>query len=113
VGLTVFDVVLIAKIVHDFAPMYGLFDNQCYMFARVIFDVIVQLFSFRKDDHSIPVPAPTLELNPPPNANVIVVPSPDQAGRWAGLLIVNPIVRQTIVNIVVARYNRERPLYNI
>jgi hypothetical protein len=116
VGLFAFDVLLIAKIVHDYAPMYGLFDNQCYMFARVIFDVIVQLFSFRDsplDSIPTPIPAPSEEVDLPPNANVIVVPSPDQAGRWAGLLIVDPIVRSTIVSLVVARYKIERPLYDL
>jgi len=120
VGLYIFDVILIAQIVHVYAPMYGLFDNQCYMFARVVFDVIVQLFSFHKpaleDDPSIhrtPVPAPSREVDLPANANVVVVPSPDQAGRWAGLLIVDPVVRSTIVSIVVAQYKIERPLYDV
>jgi len=123
VGLTAFDVVLIAKIVHDYAPMYGLFDNQCYMFARVIFDAVVQLFSLHPPAlqnnhtstsiHNTPIPAPSQEVNLPANANVVVLPSPDQAGRWAGFLIVDPIVRSTIVSIVVARYNVERPLYDV
>jgi hypothetical protein len=47
------------------------------------------------------------------NANLIVVPSPDRAGRWSGLLILDPIVRATIVSIVIARYDEERPMYNI
>ena len=121
VGLTAFDVVLITKIVHNYALMYGLFDNQCYMFARVIFDAIVQLFSLPtlKNDHTstsihnTPVPAPSREVNLPANANIVVIPSPDQAGHWAGFLIVDPIVRSTIVSIVVAWYNIECPLYNV
>jgi hypothetical protein len=112
VGLYIFDVILIAKIVHDYAPMYGLFDNQCYMFARVIFDAIVQLFSYR-NGHDAPVPAPSREVDLPQNANVVVVPSPDQAGRWAGLLIVDPTIRETIVRIVVDWYRTERPLFNV
>lgn len=125
VGLTVFDVVLIAKLVHDYAPIYGLFDNQCYMFARVIFDVIVQLFSHPPSalepdrNHAStsipkgPVPAPSQEVGVPKNANVVIVPAPDQAGRWAGLLIVDPIVKSTIVDIVIERYNAERALYTL
>ena len=116
VGLTVFDVLLIAKIVHDYAPLYGLFDNQCYMFARVIFDVIVQRFSINTSANtSTAVPAPSQEVNLPTNANIIAVPSPGppgRAGRWYGLLILDPIVRATIVSIVMARYDDERPMYN-
>jgi len=125
VGLTVFDVVLIAKVVHDYAPIYGLFDNQCYMFVRVIFDVIVQLYSLPPSafepnrDHAstsipkTPVPAPSLEVGTPKNANVAVVPAPDseQTGRWAGLLIVDPTVKLAIVSIVIARFKAERALY--
>ena len=84
------------------------------MFARVIFDVIVQRFSINTSANtSAIVPAPSPEVNLPTNANVIVIPSPDRAGRWAGLLILDPIVRSTIVSIVVARYDEERPLYDL
>ena len=124
VGLYVFDVVLIAKLVHDYAPMYGLFDNQCYMFARVIFDVIVQLYSLPSSAlapdasestsiHHDPIPAPSQEVDAPKNANIIIVPQPDEAGRWAGLLIVDPIVRSTIVSIVIDCFKAEHELYKL
>jgi hypothetical protein len=114
VGLFLFDVLLIAKIVHDYAPLYGLFNNQCYMFARVVFDVIVQRFSINTSANTpTTVPAPSREANLPTNANLIVVPTPDRAGRWSGLLILDPMVRATIVSIVIARYDEERPLYNL
>jgi hypothetical protein len=38
VGLSLFDLILLARVVHEHAPIYGLFDNQCYMFSSVIFD---------------------------------------------------------------------------
>lgn len=123
VNLSVFDVVLLAMVVHQHAPIYGLFDNQCYMFASVMFDAIVQLYSLPAAaldfEHAststptsgTPVPAPTPEVGAPKNANVVVVPSPDQAGRWSGLLIIDPIVKATIVSIVTAEFRRERALY--
>jgi hypothetical protein len=103
-------------VVHDYAPIYGLFDNQCYMFARVVFDVVVQLFSLPSstlEPDSRPVPAPSQEVDTPKNANVVVVPSPDQTGRWAGLLVLDPIVKSTIVSIVIERFKVERPLYEL
>jgi len=112
VGLTLLDVILIAKIMHDYAPLYGLFDNQCYMFAQVIFDVIVQRFSISTTANTA-VPAPSQEVNLPTNTNLIVIPLPDRAGRWSGLLILDPIVRATIVSIVIARYDEDRPMYNL
>jgi hypothetical protein len=98
--------------VHDYAQMYGLFSNQCYMFARVVFDVIVQLFSYRPDSNT-PVPAPCHKSGPPLDANIIVMPLSEQAGRWVGLLIIDPMVRVAMVDIVVARYKIERPMYEV
>jgi len=121
VELSLFDVVLLAKVVHDYAPIYGLFDNHCYMFASVMFDVIVQLKSLPASAHDhdrastsisdTPVPAPTPEVGAPKNANIVVVPSPDEAGRWSGLLILDPIVKSTIVSIVISEFMAERLLY--
>jgi hypothetical protein len=123
VEMSLFDVVLLAQLVHQYAPIYGLFDNHCYMFACVVFDAMVQLFSLPASAHdpdrastsiSTPVPAPTPGVNSAPNnANIVVVPSPgpDRAGRWSGLLILDPIVKATIVSIVVARFRAERRLY--
>lgn len=125
VELSLFDVGLLAQVVHDFAPIYGLFDNQCYMFASVMFDAIVQLYSLHpsalNQDPTItnpnptiantPVPAPTPEVGSPQNANIIFLPEPDQAGRWSGLLILDPIVKATIVSIVVSKFRTERAVY--
>ena len=66
VDLPLFDVALLAEAVHDYAPVYGLFDNQCYLFASVLFDAIVQLYSLPASaqdpnipSSSTPIPAPT------------------------------------------------------
>jgi hypothetical protein len=121
VGLSLFDVVLLAHVVHEYAPIYGLFDNHCYMFASVMFDAIVQLYSLRASAFNpalaststsdTSIPAPTREVGAPKNANIVVLPSPDQAGRWSGLLILDPIVKATIVSIVISQFRVERGLY--
>jgi len=119
VDLCLFDLVLLARVVHDHAPIYGLFDNQCYMFACVIFDAVVQLHSLPSatlanpslsTSHG-PVPAPTREVGAPGNANTIIFPHVDQSGqsgRWGGLLILDPSVKATIVSIVIEKFNIER-----
>ena len=121
VDLPLFDVALLAEAVHDYAPVYGLFDNQCYLFASVLFDAIVQLYSLpasAQDPNipsssilSTPVPAPTPEVGAPRNANIVIVPSPDQAGGWAGLLILDPMVKRTVVSIVVSQFKAQRTSY--
>lgn len=74
VGLSLFDVVLLAQVVHEYAPIYGLFDNHCYMFASVVFHAIIKLYS--------PPASPldpshdSTEVSEPINANVIVLPKP-------------------------------------
>jgi hypothetical protein len=117
VELSLFEVTLLGKIVHDYAPMYGLFDNHCYMFASVMFDAIVQLRSLPRCPFdpsvtsSTPVPAPTPQVRPPRNANVIVLPDGRKAGRWCGLLVIDPTVKATIVSIVMAEFDKQREFY--
>lgn len=129
-GLSLFDLILLAQVVHEHAPIYGLFDNQCYMFSSVttIFDAIVQLRSvpslpdhlgnsgdpapsFIPNTPTRPVPAPTREVGAPGNANLVIVPSPDLAGRWSGLLILDPIVKAQVVAIVISKFQDQRALY--
>jgi hypothetical protein len=137
VELSLFDVALLGSVVHEVAPIYGLFDNQCYMFASVIFDAVVQhftltsgAFDFENDNapppstSSEPVPYPSPDVGAPSNANVIFVPSPADDttgrfpsitaaddGRWSGLLIVDPIVKQAIVNVVISEFKTLRKSY--
>ena len=121
-SLSLFDLVLLSQVVHDYAPIYGLFDNQCYMFASVIFDSIVQIYSVphHHPDYSSNsnatrhFSAPSQEVGAPENCNVVILPSPngpDPAGRWSRLLIVDPTVKTAIVQIVGSRYTIQRAEY--
>jgi hypothetical protein len=114
IGLSLFDIILLTQVVHDQAPLYGLFDNQCYLFASVIFD-------------SVLIPAPSVKASVPRNANFIIVPDQllhndnlgeetetrnlNEAGRWCHLLIVDPLVKLTIVGIVISKFREERAYY--
>ena len=122
VGLSLFDAALLAQVVHENAPLYGLFDNHCYMFASVIFESIIQLYSLPgildppTSASQVPlsgVPAPSPEVDLPRNANLIVLPSPEahQSGRWSGLLVLDPLVRETIVCIVIDQFKPKRSNY--
>jgi hypothetical protein len=109
--LPLFDLVLLARVVNEYAPIYGLFDNHCYMFASVIFDAVIQLYS--RSSTPGPVPAPTPEVGPPGNTNRVFLPLLDEspAGSWAGLLILDPTVKSTIVNIVMSKFTAQRKKY--
>jgi hypothetical protein len=118
--LSLFEIVLLAQVVNQYAPIYGLFDNMCYMFASVIFDAVVQVYTFSPEisaSTSRPEgpPAPTAEVSVPGNANILVLPTvlptSNQAGRWFGILILDPIVKSTIVTIVVEKFKTERENY--
>ena len=112
-NLSLFDVVLLARVVHHYAPIYDLFQNQCYIFASVIFNTIVQIYSVPAvtvgtDSSSTAVPAPTPENGVPNNANMIFLPTPDQVGRWSGLLLIDPVVKSSIISVVYRIYMAER-----
>ena len=122
VQLYLFDLALLVLVVHEYAPIYGLFQNQCYMFASVTFDAIVQRYSLPPNAYephpqppstsSTAVPAPIEGPNPlPRNSNVITLPV--SAGRWSGLLIVDPIVKQEIVTIVLSAFMESKINYKI
>jgi len=80
-----------------------------------MFDTIVQLYSLpisafnlnpnhASNPNTGPVPAPTPEVGAPNNANIIVVPAPDQAGRWSGLLVLDPTVKAAVVSVVISQF---------
>jgi hypothetical protein len=103
------------------------------MFANVIFDAIVENFTLpqRSDDidnpppstSSGPLPHPTIEVGAPNNANLMIVPRPTHDtsgiftpfpadnGRWSGLLIIDPIVKQEIVKVVSTKFQSLRTTY--
>ena len=86
-NLSLFDVVLLAQVVHHHAQIYGLYQNHCYVFASVIFDTTVQICTpaaatFGTDYSSTAVPAPTPENGALGNANMLFLPTPDQAGCY-------------------------------
>ena len=120
-NLPLFDLVLLADEIHEHAPLYSLFENQCYWFANLLFELIVQYYTLPASASvastssipSGPLPAPTPEIGTPANANTIILPAGTwsrQAGRWMGVLINDPVVRLTVMSIVrdnfLARYER-------
>ena len=96
------------------------FDNICYMFTSIIFDTVVQVYTFSPKNSALTFrpegpPAPTAEVNVLGNANILVLPTilptSNQAGHWFNILILDPIVKSTIVTIVVNKFKAERENY--
>ena len=92
------------------------------MFASVMFESIIQLYSSpgvldppTSALQAPPggVPAPSREVDLPRDANLISLPCPDahQSGRWSGLLVLDPLVRETIVCIVIEHFKPLRTQY--
>jgi hypothetical protein len=103
VGLTLFHLVLIALIVHDVAPIYSLFESQCYWFANVIFDVIVSIY-----------PSKTHLRPPPASSPRVILPAdylPNQSGQFFGITINDPRVLQAVVDVVKSRFEAAKEIY--
>lgn len=121
-GLSLFDLVVLADVVHEQAPIYCLFQRHCYWFANVIFMAIVMLYTLPPSASTvlpastpassirapaIAVPAPTPAVDTPKDANLLILPENPQAGRagrWFGLLINDPGVLHTVVTIVTKKF---------
>lgn len=121
-GLSVFDLVLLALVLHEQAPFYNLFRNQCYFFANVLFQAVVQMYTLTPsssaslpsglDLHDTvnpgpdPVPNPTSGKNPPKDANLLILPLDfhGNAGRCMGMMINDPVVLSTVVAIVMGKF---------
>lgn len=83
VGLTLFDLAVLADAVHNHDPLYSILKSQCYWFASLICDVVLKAYvcstigskqgleNQDRDEVYIPI------------NNYL----PDLAGRWMGILI--------------------------
>jgi len=96
--------------------------HHCYLFASVMFDTIIQLYSLPISTFNLnpnhtsnlntgPIPAPTPEVGAPNNANIIIVPAPDQAGHWSGLLVLDPTVKAAVVSVVISQFKVQHASY--
>ncbi len=121
-GLSLFDLVLLALVLHEQAPFYNLFRNQCYFFAIVLFQAVVQIYSLTPSSstslpsgldlhHTLnpgpnPMPIPTSVKSPPKDANLLILPLDfhGEAGRCMGMMINDPVVLSTVVAIVMGKF---------
>ena len=67
-----------------------------------------KVLTFGTDYSSTAIPAPTPENGALGNANMLFLPTPDQAGRWSDLLIIAPIIKLSIVSVVCKWFLDER-----
>ncbi len=121
-GLSLFDLVLVALVLHLEAPFYTLFRNQCYFFANVLFQTIVQIYSLIPSSSTLlpagldlqethnpgpdPVPVPTIVKSLPKDANILILPLDfhGNVGRCMGIMINDPIVISTVVANVMGKF---------
>ena len=94
-SLSLFKVVVLADVVHNYAPLYSLFKRQCYWFAFIICAVILKTCTCS----SIGSPSFTEdEICIPPNSYL-----PNLAGRWMGILVRG--VEEAVLKIIIEKYN--------
>ena len=123
-NLPFFNLILLADVIHHFAPIYSLFENQCFWFANLLFEYIVRYHTLPASAYAPvaasssssagPVPAPTPAVGTPNNADKIILPmrsSSHEAGRWMGILISDPAIRLTVIKLVQTRFERRLQYY--
>jgi hypothetical protein len=125
--LPFFNLILLADVIHHFAPIYSLFENQCFWFANLLFEYILRYHTLPASAYASvatsssvtasstgPVPAPTPAVGTPNNADKIILPmrsSSDEAGRWMGILISDPAIRLTVITLVKATFEQRLQYY--
>ncbi len=102
-GLCLFQLVVLAHVVHKIAPTYALFESQCYWYANVIFEVILLLFPSKSRTSAPPGSSPTVRL---PDEYL-----PKEAGRWFGVLINDPRVVSAVVTIAKTQFESQLAKY--
>ena len=96
-SLPLFKVVVLADVVHNYAPLYSLFKRQCYWFVFIICAVILKTCTCS----TIGSPNHTEdEIRIPPNSYL-----PDVAGRWMGILVRG--VEEAVLKIIVEKYKAQ------
>jgi hypothetical protein len=95
-SLSLFQVIILADVVHNYAPLYSLFRCQCYWFAFIICAVILKTCTCSS------IGSPDLHTEDdiciPPNSYL-----PNLAGRWMGILVRG--VEEAVLKIMIEKYN--------
>jgi hypothetical protein len=93
-SLSLFQVVVLADVVHNYAPLYSLFRRQCYWFAFIICAVTLKTCICSS------IGSPDLHMEDiciPPNSYL-----PNLAGRWMGILVRG--VEEAVLEIMIEKY---------
>lgn len=80
-AMSLFDLAVLADVVHDHDPLYSLFQHQCFWFASLVCEVVESVYVCRKVGGATGRKSIS-DICIPPNDYL-----PDLAGRWAGILI--------------------------
>jgi hypothetical protein len=76
VKLSLFELGILVDVIHNDAPSYNLFQNQCYWFMLMIFEVVLRVYDNTLDSQGGISPDEYL---------------PKLGGKWGGMLIVAPV----------------------
>ena len=92
INLSLFELGILADVVHNEDPDYSLLKSQCYWFLHLIFEVVILLYGDN--------------LNTAPDSVTPVDYLPNLAGRWKNQLIIAP--KDEILRKVATKFLERR-----
>ena len=98
-SLSLFELVVLADVVHDHDPLYSLLRGQCYWFVKTICDVVVEEYACTcVGGNANSSPAASRDEVCTSQKNYL----PDTSGRWMGVMITG--VENTVTLIVAQNF---------
>jgi hypothetical protein len=100
-NLSFFELIVLAKVVHDFAQNYSIFERNCFWFSNMMMDAIIAIFGHEDNDR---------ENNFVP----IDIHHSDISRRWKGMKVTHtkPEELQTVIHDFKVRINTELSTVN-
>ena len=111
--VSLFDLAILAEVVHEEYPLYSIFKNQCYWFSHLILKAIIVISGLNKDAN--PGPDPTamlissLPATTPDSGDRMLTQNdfkfPSRQGTWRGMKIseITPIVLASVIGKYLER----------
>jgi hypothetical protein len=100
-SMTLFDLVVLADVVHEHDPLYSLLSSQCFWYASTIVSVIKRVYSCSEDTST------DLDKTLIPSMDNIRIPPndylPKLEGRFMGILITK--VEEAVSSVVAANFS--------
>jgi hypothetical protein len=102
---TLYDLAILVDVVHQVAPIYSLFENHCYWFAKIICDAIVEILNGKCADNDQDSDINNQPYQPPPDRPFSSSHLPSLCGTWKGILV-SDVKDDVLVTVLCHFMNR-------